>query len=76
MILMGGRIRPYSDPMYTGTRAWTIPTTVDVSTPLSVTHDYRLILAEIMQKNCGMTQAQLNSVFLNQINFTNYLGVV
>lgn len=76
MILMGGRIRPFSDTTYVGTRVWSIPTTVDVSTPLAITHDYRLILAEIMQKNCGMTQTQLNSVFLNQINLSNYLGVI
>lgn len=76
MILMGGRIRPFNDPVYTGTRTWTIPATADVSTALSVTHDYRLILAEIMQKNCGMTQAQLNSVFLNQITLSSYLGVI
>ncbi len=76
MILMGGRIRPFSDPLYKGLRAWTIPATVDVSTALSVSHDYRFVLAEILEKNCGMTQTQLAGVFLNQVSFTNYLGVV
>jgi uncharacterized protein (DUF1501 family) len=76
MILMGGRIRPFSDPLYTGTRSWNVPTTVDASTALSVNHDYRTVLAEVLQKNCAMTQTQLANVFLNQISFSNYLGVI
>ncbi len=76
MMLMGGRIRPFNDPKYLGRRSWGIPLSVDVSTALDVSHDYRLVLAEILQKNCGMSTAQLDSAFLKQISASNYLGVI
>lgn len=76
MMLMGGRLKPFTDTSYAGSRNWTIPTTADVSTPLSIVHDYRIVLSEILQRNCGLTSAQATSIFLNQIDVSTSLSTV
>ena len=76
ILLMGGRIRPFTNTAYTGLRNWTIPTTADASTALDVVHDYRIVLSEILQKNCGLTAAQATSIFLSQINVASSLSTV
>jgi uncharacterized protein (DUF1501 family) len=75
MLVMGGKIRGFADPGYLGRRAWTLPSTIDVSTPLSVVHDYRTVLAEILEKQFAMTTVAARGVFLNQAT-ASYLGVV
>ena len=76
ILLMGGRIRPFTNAAYTGLRNWTIPTTADASSALDVVHDYRIVLSEILQKNCGLTAAQATSIFLSQINVASSLSTV
>lgn len=75
MLVMGGKIRGFADAAYLGRRAWTIPQTIDVSTPLEVAHDYRTVLAEIFEKQFAMTPAAARGVFFDQAT-APYLGVV
>jgi uncharacterized protein (DUF1501 family) len=75
MLVMGGKIRGFADAGYLGRRAWTLPSTIDVSTPLPVVHDYRTVLAEILERQFAMTTAAARAVFLNQAT-APYLGVV
>jgi uncharacterized protein (DUF1501 family) len=78
MILMGGRVRPHSDAAYKGARAWTLPASPDGSTPLAVQHDYRLVLAEILESHLGMSRAAVASLFLDQVSLgaATYLDVL
>lgn len=75
LLTMGGKIRGFADAGYLGRRAWTLPGTIDISTPLSVVHDYRTVLTEILEKQFAMTQAAARGVFLGQAT-APYLGVV
>jgi uncharacterized protein (DUF1501 family) len=63
MILMGGSVRPHSDPAYLGARAYSLPTTADSSTALTVLHDYRVVMAEIIHRHLGVGQTQACSLF-------------
>jgi uncharacterized protein (DUF1501 family) len=78
MVVMGGTVRPFTDPGYTGTRAWTLPSNPDGSAALSVLHDYRIVLAEIMERHLGMTAQKVGQMFLSQLNVgtTRYLNVL
>lgn len=77
MILMGAGVKNYNDTTYKGVREWTLPSgTLDSSSALDVKHDYRLVLAEILEKRCLIPRATVLSLFLNQIDAANYLSVV
>lgn len=76
MMLMGGRVRPHADPAYVGTRQWSLPIAPDATSALAVTHDYRIVLAEIMERHLGMPRAQVASIFLNQVTLGSYLNVL
>ena len=76
MLLMGNGVKPYTDTTYKSSRAWTLPTKVDSSTALAVKHDYRLVLAEILEKKCLIPQASVLNLFINQISAANYLSLV
>lgn len=75
MLVMGGKVRGFADANYLGRRAWTLPSTIDVSTPLAVVHDYRTVLAEILEKQFAMTPPAARGVFFNQAT-APYLGVL
>ncbi len=75
LLAMGGKIRGFADAGYIGRRAWTLPATIDVSTPLEVAHDYRTVLTEILEKQFLMSAAAARGVFYDQAT-APYLGVV
>ena len=78
MLLMGGRVRPFSDASYKGPRAWTLPSNPDGSTPLAVQYDYRTVLAEILQRHLGVAQSAVAQLFMNQVSVgtASYLDVL
>lgn len=76
MLVMGGKVRSFADTAYLGPRRWTLPSTIEGSTPLAVTHDYRVVLTEILQRHLGQTRAAADAVFLNQAAGSAYLNVI
>lgn len=76
MMLMGGRVRPITSTLYTGPRAWTLPTGVlNSSSALDVQIDLRIVLHEILQKGCGVAAATANAA-LPGISTTQWKGVI
>jgi uncharacterized protein (DUF1501 family) len=75
-ILMGAGVKSFTDRTVTSVRSWSLPATADASTALDVKHDYRLILAEILQKRCGMSQTDVVDLFLGKIKIGDFLSVV
>jgi hypothetical protein len=75
ILLMGGRIRSHADVNFKGLRSWQLPRHTNSSTAIDVKHDYRVILAEVLQKNCGFSQNKIASIFLNQVSTKDYISV-
>ncbi len=80
VLMMGGNIRPHSDPLYRGPRTLTLPTgTVDSSTALPVLYDHRLVLAEVLEKHMAIPRANVvgaSGLFYGQVAPANYLNVL
>ncbi len=76
MMLFGGAVRGHSDAAYVGPRSFTIPTTADSSTALSVVHDYRTVVAEVLERHMGMARATVLGLFPQTISAANYLNVI
>jgi uncharacterized protein (DUF1501 family) len=75
-ILMGAGVKSFTDKSVNSVRAWSLPDKADSSTALDVKHDYRLILAEILQKRCGMSQSAVVDLFLGKIKTGDFLNLV
>lgn len=77
MLVMGGAVRPFGDTAYRGQTSWQLPTSVDSSTPLSLVHDYRLVLAEILERHLAVPAATVRTAFANQLGVSpSYLNVL
>lgn len=76
VLALGGRVRPFADTAYLGTRSWTLPATATSSTALTVQHDSRLVLCEVLERHMGMTSSAARAVFRNQLPAGGYLGIV
>ena len=78
MLLLGGAIRPHSDTGYRGLRSYTIPASADSSTALAVVHDYRLVMAELLERHLGLARSAVLDLFrpANVINPADYLNVL
>ncbi|HEX6240688.1 MAG TPA: DUF1501 domain-containing protein [Polyangiales bacterium] len=78
MLLLGGALRAHSDAAYRGLRSLSLPTTFDESTALDVVHDYRVVMAEILERHLGMTQTAALSLFrpAASVRASDYLNVV
>jgi uncharacterized protein (DUF1501 family) len=78
MLLLGGAIRRHSDSSYLGLRSFTIPASADSSTALAVTHDYRVVMAEIIEKHLGLTRSSALALFRPEgtVSAANYLNVL
>jgi uncharacterized protein (DUF1501 family) len=75
MLLLGGRARPITDSLYAGAKSWTLPGTVDDSTPLGLAVDYRTVLTEILERHLGMTRTAAQAVFGGEAT-ASYLNVL
>ena len=78
MLLLGGAIRRHSDAAYLGLRALTIPASADSSTALAVTHDYRVVMAELLERHLGLTRSSALALFRPEgtVSAANYLNVL
>ncbi len=83
MLLFGGNIRPHSDVNYASglatARQWVLPTSVDSSTALSIQIDHRAVLAEILERHCGIPQTYVigaSGLFYGQLAAYQYLKVL
>ncbi|MBL8954111.1 MAG: DUF1501 domain-containing protein [Myxococcaceae bacterium] len=77
MMLLGGPVRPFTDAGYLGARTWSLPASPTASSALSVVHDYRLVLAELLERHLGLPRAAVSSVFQGQVPLTSgYLGTL
>ena len=78
MLLLGGAMRGHTDPAYRGLRSISLPATVDGSTALDVVHDYRLVMAEILERHLGLPQATVIGLFrpAASVRAVEYLNVV
>jgi uncharacterized protein (DUF1501 family) len=78
MLLLGGAMRAHSDTAYRGLRSLALPTTFDGSTALDVVHDYRVVMAEILERHLGLGQAAALALFqpAASVRASDYLNVV
>lgn len=77
MLVMGGRVRPFGAAAYRGLTRWQLPASVDSSTPLALVHDYRLVVAEVLERHLAVPTATVRAAFANQLAATPaYLDVL
>jgi uncharacterized protein (DUF1501 family) len=78
MVLLGGPMRGHSDPLYRGLRSISLPTAVDGSTALDVVHDYRVVMAELLERHLGLAQATVLGLFrpAASVRASDYLNVL
>jgi uncharacterized protein (DUF1501 family) len=78
MLLLGGAIRGHSDPAYRGLRSISLPAAFDGSTALDVVHDYRVVMAELLERHLGLAQATVLGLFrpAASVRASDYLNVV
>lgn len=77
MLVLGGPVRPFGDPAYLGRMSWQLPASVDDSTPLALVHDYRLVLAEVLERHLAVPAATVRTAFSNQLGASPaYLNVL
>jgi uncharacterized protein (DUF1501 family) len=77
MIVMGGPVRAFGDAGYRGLARWQLPSDVDGSTPLALVHDYRVVMAEILERHLLLPAATVQAAFLAQLGPTSsYLNVL
>ena len=78
MLLLGGAMRAHADTAYRGLRSFSLPTSFDESTPLDVVHDYRVVMAEILERHLGLPQATALGLFrpAASVRASDYLNVV
>ncbi len=78
MLLMGGPVRAHADTAYLGRRTLSIPEAPTASTALEVVHDYRLVMAEILERHMGLPQATVLSLFkpVDSVSPESYLNVL
>jgi len=78
MLLLGGAIRPHADTGYRGLRSYAIPATADSSTALAVVHDYRLVMAELLERHLGLARSAVLDLFqpAGVIDPADYLNVL
>jgi uncharacterized protein (DUF1501 family) len=78
MLLLGGAVRGHSDPAYRGLRSISLPASFDASTALDVVHDYRVVMAEILERHLGLAQATALALFrpAASVRASDYLNVV
>ncbi len=78
MFLMGGTIRPHADSAYLGLRSYSIPTAPTASTALDVVHDYRVVMAELIERHLGVARGTTLGLFkpTGTVSAADYLNVV
>lgn len=78
MMLLGGPIRPHADTGYRGLRSYQIPQTVDSSTALPLVHDYRVVMAELLEAHLGIARSTVLAMFnpAGSVNPAAYLNVL
>lgn len=78
MLLLGGAVRCHADAAYSGPRAYTLPQSVDESSALDVRCDYRVVMAELLQRHLGLSQATSLGLFrpVSSVSANGYLNVV
>jgi uncharacterized protein (DUF1501 family) len=78
MLLLGGAMRSHSDLAYRGLRSISLPAAFDGSTALDVVHDYRVVMAEILERHLGLAQATVVGLFrpAASVRASDYLNVV
>lgn len=77
MMLLGGPVRPFTDAGYLGARTWNLPAAPSASEAVTVVHDYRLVLAELLERHLGLSRTAVSSVFQGQLPLASgYLGTL
>jgi uncharacterized protein (DUF1501 family) len=78
MMLLGGRIRAHADTAYRGLRSYIIPATADSSTALDVVHDYRVVMAELLENHLGLARSTVLGLFrpAGAVDAADYLSVL
>jgi len=78
MLLLGGALRAHADPAYLGLRSLSLPATFDASSALDVVHDYRVVMAEILERHLGLPQTTALGLFqpAASVRASDYLNVV
>jgi uncharacterized protein (DUF1501 family) len=77
MIVMGGRVRAFGSPGYLGVPQWQLPSTVDSSTALALLHDYRVVMAELLERHLLLPAATVQAAFWGQLGANpSYLNVL
>lgn len=77
MMLMGGPVRAFGSAGYLGRPRWSLPSPIDGSTALELVHDYRVVMAEILEHHLLLPAATVNAAFWGQLGGSgSYLNVL
>lgn len=77
MMVMGGPVRAFGSAGYLGRSQWQLPASVDASTPLDLVHDYRVVMAEILERHLMLPAATVQAAFWGQLGPNSaYLNVL
>lgn len=77
MMVMGGPVRAFGSAGYRGLTQWQLPSSVDSSTALPLVHDYRLVMAEVLEQHLLLPAATVQAAFSGQLGASPaYLDVL